>query len=255
LFGLTGDVSVETLSLLDQAVNSVQTSERHAAAFSISRLKIGEPAERACKAIMDAIGSADLELTIQDLPCQALDNLNVDSLFARLDASHQNEVTDNLTALLESNKATMHAVAILVKLLFPLGAGGSAPKVTAGVMSPRQFRAVRGLYNAMKGGKRIFYGHFPCWGLPDTMREWRELASGREPSPVDERLPLLASANRPEKPIAAGKLKIGQKVIHRHFGKGTVTDVKVGGSLTELTIHFDEEGVKQLSLPTIGSHV
>jgi hypothetical protein len=33
--------------------------------------------------------------------------------------------------------------------------------------------------NAMKGGKSIFYEHFPCWGLPDTMREWRELASGR----------------------------------------------------------------------------
>jgi hypothetical protein len=34
-----------------------------------------------------------------------------------------------------------------------------------------QLRAVRALYQAMKGGQRIFYGHFRCWGLPDTIEE------------------------------------------------------------------------------------
>jgi hypothetical protein len=255
LFGLTADASQETLAVFDHAVNSIQASERHAAAFSIASLKIRPLSECVCKVIVDAIASDELEATIQDLPCQALSNLNSDQLFACLDLSHQHEVTDGLTAALESGKATVHQVSTLVNLLFPLNTRGSGPRVTVAGMNPRQFRAVRALYESMKGGKRIFYGHFPCWGLPDSMRDWRELASGREPSPMDERLPLLATASHPGKACAPGKLKVGQKVLHRHFGPGKVTDVKIGGPFTELTIHFDDEGVKQLSLPTNGSHL
>jgi hypothetical protein len=83
------------------------------------------------------------------------------------------------------------------------------------------------------------------------MREWRELASGRDPSPVDESLPLLADARQPHQAVAPGKLKIGQQVIHRHFGQGTVIELKVGNAFIAMKIRFDEEGVKELSLRTV----
>jgi hypothetical protein len=50
-----------------------------------------------------------------------------------------------------------------------------------------------------------------------------------------------------------GKLKVDQEVIHRHFGPGKVIEVTVGHPFTAMTIRFEEEGVKQLSLPTDGS--
>ncbi len=145
----------------------------------------------------------------------------------------------------------MHKVwPTLINLLFPFAGGGPKTKVTAWSMSPLQLRAVRALYEAMKDGNRVFYSDFTCWGLPDTMREWRELANGQNPTPVDENLPLLADTRHPQQSVAAGQLKIGQQIIHRHFGKGTVIELKVGNPFTAMTINFDEEGVKQLSLKT-----
>jgi hypothetical protein len=153
----------------------------------------------------------------------------------------------------ESGQATTNQIGILVNLLFPIAASGPTPMVTAIEMTGRQFRAVRALYQAMKDGQRIFYGYFPCWGLPDTMRQWRELASGQEFSPVDESLPLLAAATKPKRPVAPARLKIGQEVIHRYFGRGSVIELNVDHPFTEMTIRFDEEGIRQLSLPSDGS--
>jgi hypothetical protein len=70
---------------------------------------------------------------------------------------------------------------------------------------------------------------------------------------VDESLPLLADASKPRKRVAPGMYKIGQEVIHRHFGRGKVIELNRGGPFKEMTIRFDEEGIKQLSLPTNGS--
>lgn len=253
LFGSIGECSPQTLASLSAAVNGPERIERHAAAFSIARLKVRPLPEGACTTIMDAIAADDLEVNLQDLPWDAIGRLDYNELFTSLDASAQNQVIDSLIASLESGTATVHGVAMLVNLLFPSAARGPTPKVTAGGMTTRQSRTVRALYEAMKGGERIFYGHFPCWGLPDTMREWCALASGREPSPIDESLPLLAEASRPRQACVPGKLKVGQKVIHRHFGLGTIIDLQVGHPFTALTVRFDEEGVKQLSLPSDGS--
>jgi hypothetical protein len=255
LFGSVGDRSPETLSVLRDAVNSSERVERHAGAFSIARLNVRPLPEGAYAAIMEAIAADDLEANLQDLPWDATGRLDNKELFTSLDDSAQAQVIDDLTASLESGEANINSVATLVDLLFPIAASGPTPKVTAGNMTTRQFRAVRALYEAMKGGERIFYGHFPCWGLPDTMREWRALASGCEPPVVDESLPLLALASRPRQACVPGKLKVGQKVIHRHFGSGTVKKVKVGQPFTAMTVFFDEEGVTELSLPTDGSQL
>jgi hypothetical protein len=253
MLGSTGECSPPTLTALSAAVNSPEKTERHAAAFSIARLQVRPLPEGGCAAIMDAIAADDLEARLQDLPWDATGRLDYTELFSSLDASAQNQVIDGLIASLESGAGTVRGVAMLVNLLFPPDAIGPTPKVTASSMTTRQFRAVRALYEAMKGGERIFYGHFPCWGLPDTMREWRALASGWEPPPVDEGLPLLAEASSPRQPCVPEKLKVGQQVIHRHFGPGTIIELEVGHMFTALTVRFDEEGVKQLSLPTYGS--
>jgi hypothetical protein len=253
LVGSTGDVSHETLTVLSDALNASDVAERHAAAFSFARLNVRPLPVRAREAIMDAIVVQDLEASLQNLPWDAANGLDASQLFASLDAAHQDLVIAELVASLESGKLEAHGVATLVNLLFPIAVGGPTPRVTAGGMTTLQFRAVRALYEAMKGGERIFYGHFPCWGLPDTMREWRELALGREPSPVDESLPLLADTGHPQQTVAPGELKIGQKVIHRHFGQGTVIDLKVGHPFTAMRIRFDDEGVMELSLPTDAS--
>jgi hypothetical protein len=176
LFRSIGDCSPETLSVLTAAVNGGETIERHAAAYAITRLKVRPLPEEARTAIMAAIGAGELELSQEGLLCDAAGLLDENELFASLDAARQDQVIDGLIMSLESGEATTHGVAVLVNLLFPIPAGGATPKLTASGMTGRQHRAVRALYEAMKGGARIFYGHFPCWGLPDTMREWRALA-------------------------------------------------------------------------------
>jgi hypothetical protein len=253
LLGSTGDPSHETLTVLNDAVNSSAVAERHAAAFSIVRLNARPLLVEAREAIMDAIVANDLDVSLQNLPWDAASRLDARELFAALDATDRDLVIACLIASLESGQLQAHGVATLVSLLFPTTDGGPTPKVTAAAMTTLQFRAVRALYEPMKDGKRIFYGHFPCWGMPDTMQEWRELARGRDPSPVDESLPLLADAAHPRQPIAPGILTVGQRIIHRYFGQGTVTELKAGNPFTAMTIRFDEEGVKRLSLPTDGS--
>ena len=253
VLGSIGDRSTQTLTNLSAAVNSTEKTERRAAAFSITRLKVQPLPEGGCTAIMDAIATDDLETSLQELPWDATRGLDNTELFTGLDGTAQDQVIDQLIASLETDAATVRGVEVLVRLLFPSAAHGRTPKVTADRMTIRQFRAVRAICEAMKGGKRIFYGHFSSYGLPETMREWRALASGREPPPVDESLPLLATASRPRTACVPGKLKVGQKVIHRYLGPGTVIELKVGQSFTELTDHFDEEGDKGLMLPTDGS--
>lgn len=80
------------------------------------------------------------------------------------------------------------------------------------------------------------------------MQEWRELANGRNPAPVDERIPLIADVRHPNVPVEPKKLKCSQKVIHRYFGHGTVLQASTEANETSLTIRFDEEGIIDLSL-------
>lgn len=178
LFGLTGDTSQETVRVLSDAVNADEVAERHAAAFSIARLQIRPLPARACAATMDAIVSKDLDERLEGLPWDAAAVLNVEELFAGLDSPHQGLVIRNLIASLESGELNAEGIVTLIHLVFPMAAAGRAHQVTARGMSALQIRTVRALYEAMKDGERIFYGHFPSYGLPDKLEEWRELASG-----------------------------------------------------------------------------
>lgn len=253
LIGSAGDTSPETLAALGDAANGPEAAERHAAAFSINRLGVRPLPPGAREAIMQAIVADDLEGVLDELPWFDADSIQVHRLCASLDPEHRDQVAADLIALLESGNLDAGGVHTLADLLFPPPRGGRPPEVTAGGLTPLQSRAVRAIHGAMKAGRRVFSSDPADWGLPGTKRGWRELAGGGDPSPVDEGLPPLADAADPRRPIAPGELNVGQVIINRHFGRGTVIAIDASGPYTALTIDFDEEGVKQLSLPTGGS--
>lgn len=253
LLGQTGDQSEQTRSVLSTAVNDDDIAQRRAAALAIARLRVRPLPQGAREAIIETFTADAPEASFDGLPWDACGEINRDQLLACLDPSDRDQIADHLIAALESREASENQVATLINVLFPLYKRGPAPNLTAKDLSRRQLRAVRAMLAAMEGGKRIFYGHFPCWGLPDTMREWRDLAAGREPNPVDETLPLLAELHHPRKPVRPDRLKVGKRVVHRYFGIGTVTRIEADGAFTRLMILFDEEGCKTLSLPSDGS--
>jgi hypothetical protein len=253
LLGQTGDRSDQTLSVLAEAVNGDDLAQRRAAALSLARLGVRPLPTGAREAMIEAFTAADLEASFEGLPWDASGEIDPHVLLACLDEADRDRIADRLITEIEAGAATDHGVSTLVNLLFPLPKSGPTAKLTARDLSPQQMRAVRAMAAAMEGGKRIFYGYFPCWGLPDTMREWRALAAGHEPAPVDETLPLLADAQKPRKAVRPDRLRVGQRVIHSYFGAGTVTAIKTGREWTGLLIAFDDEGSKELSLPSDGS--
>jgi len=245
LLGQTKDESEETLSVLTRAINDTDVRQRRAAASAIATLKLRPLPASVREAIIETYVAEDLEECFEGLPWDAWGEIKPDELIACLDASDREQIADDLTTALETGQATRHGVETLINLLFP---PYKKSKLIARDLSAQQMRAVRALYEAMKGGKRIFCGYFPCWGLPDTMREWRDLAAGRDPTPVDESLPILASPESPRRPLPPKKLRIGQKVLHRDFGMGTVAQINIGDPFTEMVVIFQEEGEKRLTL-------
>lgn len=219
LLGATGDASHETLTVLKDGANALTMTERHAAAFSLVRLNVRPLPAGACEAIMDAIVVPELgvgydrETSLLDLPWNATDGLDANDLFASLDAAQKDLVIARLITSLESGHLNPDGVAALIKMLFPKATRGPTPKATAGGMSELQFRAVCALYNAMKGGDRIFHERFSFWGLPDTLQEWRELVRSREPSLVDGGLSLKADTPHSRQSLALGMRKVGQRII------------------------------------------
>jgi hypothetical protein len=161
-------------------------------------------------------------------------------------------VAGRLIDAIEQETASDGHVSMLLDLLFPRDDSGRAPRVTAEGLSPTQVRAVRALAAMVERPKRVFYGHFPQWGLPDTNREWRALAAGRSPA-VDPAAPMLADAARPNRPIRPDAILPGQRIRHRHFGEGTVVSASTGTQWTNLTVDFDDEGRKRLMFPPDGS--
>lgn len=252
LLGLTGDVSHETLKFLVNVIDRSPTIESLFAGCAMAILNVAPLPANACAMVRDAILIDDLETYLSDLPWDILNELDVELLFAALDEQHREQVTTSLLSTLESGKISQETVEKLIILVFPTEKNGLPTRVTIENMSAIQRRTIRALYPVVKKGiltgKRVFYGHFPSWGLPDTMQEWRELANGRNPAPVDKRIPLLADAHHPNVPVEPMKLKCSQKVIHRYFGHGTVLRASTDDNKTSLTIRFDEEGVKDLSL-------
>ena len=250
LLGQTGDRSDQTLSVLAGAANTTDTVERRAAALAIARMRCRPLPPGAREAMFETFTAENLEESFEGLPWDAGNEIPTEELLASFDAGDRERIAADLIAALESDQSNNRTVSAPVELLFPLAMKEPAPILTARDLTPLQARAVRALFQAMKGGRRIFYGHFPCWRLPDTMRDWRALADGRQPTPVDETLPLLARADRPRTELRPRHLNVGDSVIHRYFGKGIVTEIRGRGSFTEFIVRFDEEGLTTLSLPS-----
>jgi hypothetical protein len=253
LHGHVGDRSDAALSVLSHAANSADTAQRRAAAVSLARLRPNPLPPGAREAVIDAISDDSFEFT--DLPWDGAGELAVYSadLRACLDARDLDAVANSLTSEVESGTATEAQVSALIDMLFPGPEADPHPQLTASDLSPIQKRAVVAMAKAMERGKRIFYGHFPQWGLPDTMREWRNLAAGRPPTVVDMTVPLLARPENPGEPLRPDTLTPGSRIRHRHFGLGVVKKVAIDETWTELTVLFDEEGTIGLSVPSDGS--
>src|SRR5262249_11396012 len=67
LLGATNDFSLETLSILGDAVNAPAAIERRAAAHAFARQKIRPLPPAASAAMMEAIASAELEASLEEL--------------------------------------------------------------------------------------------------------------------------------------------------------------------------------------------
>ncbi len=249
LMGITGDRSDPTLEVLNAAANDEDASQRHAAAVAIAHLCPTPLSDAAKAAVIEAIHAHDLSTSFEDLPWSADSEVDRNQLLACLEPADREEVAKTIIVTMEKGESNSAGVHTLVNHLFPQAKVGQTPRRKASELSQLQARAVRAMVQEMKTGKRIFYSYFPSWGLPDTMREWQNLAEGREPTPIDMSLPLLASPDDPRQVLKASELKVGQRIRHRHFGLGVVMEIEPEESgMTELVVDFDEEGEMELGL-------
>ena len=248
LLGQTGEQSRESLSVLEAAATDPDIVLRRAAALGYARLKPTPRSTDARDAIVEAVLDPDLELLFDELPWDVAGEVDREELVSCLSASDREEIVLKLIAEIESGKPDATNVATLVNLLFSIDPQGRTPRLHASDLSAIQSRAIRAMVKVMDGGQRIFYGHFPSWGLPDTMREWRDLAAGREFTEVDMSLPLLAEPSNPKQALQPSSLSIGQSIHHRHFGVGIVNQIEVAGKSFKLNVKFEEEGTKTLLL-------
>jgi len=253
LLGQTGDTSELTLSAFLAGLKA-DTAQRRLAAYSLARLRpIPMPAE-AREAIMEAMAESDVAECCEGLPWDAAGDIDDEVLRTCLDDSGKNEAAEKLMATIESGKGSHAVVVNLLDLLFARDKPGAA-RLTTRDLTPLQSRAVGVLARAFDGGKRIFYGMISQWGLPDSKRDFRDLAAGRQPTPVDMTLPLLANAAHPKRTIRPDQLRKGNRIVHRNFGLGTVMQTSSIGKDTTLKVAFDEEGEKEFRLPSDGSSI
>jgi hypothetical protein len=252
LLGKLGDRSEATLERLTGALTLDAQLQRLAAAVSLAKLKPQPMTDAVRQAISDALITDDLGETFVGLPWDVSGEIDPGELRQSLDEESRNVVAESLIAEIESGGATNSKVVTLIDILFPADFRRrvkNVEKVTAAGLSPLQRRAVRALATkVVEAEKRIFCGHFPQWGLPDTKREWRELAAGREFTPVDMTLPILAYLADPRRAVVASRLVAGQRVVHRSFGMGTVTKVSPSNRGATVVVDFDVEGTMTLGL-------
>jgi hypothetical protein len=179
-----------------------------------------------------------LEECVEGLPWDAAEDVMTIDLEACLPRKAAARGAERLIARVEGGTADDGHVTSLLELLFKRSRG----VWEASKLSPLQARAVRALAKAVRGKRRIFYGGFSDWGLPETSREWRALAEGRAPDPIDMSLPELALVTRPRRLVRAGTLKRGDRIVHREYGAGTVTSARPSNGGTDLGVKFDDGG-------------
>ena len=188
LLGLAGDRSEATLSALTGALSGDDLMQRRSATLAFAYLKPDPLPDLARAAILDAIAADDLEHGFDGLPWDAIAEIDRGKLLACLDAASREEAVMAAIVAIEAGKATHQTVSTVLSLIFPHRPPREKPPLSGSELSPVQKRAVRAISSAMEGGRRIFYGAFPLWGLPETAAGWRELASGGSP-PIERNLP------------------------------------------------------------------
>lgn len=250
LLGQAGDRSESTIALLVAALSANDAAQRRAAGISLARLRPDPLPAAARDQILDLVCADDIGEDFVDLPWDAMAEIDPDQLLACMDAAAREQATNELIHQIETGTSTGNRVTALLQLLF---AGRTrTTRWLPEELSPLQARAVRAMAVAMEGGQRIFYGHFPQWGLPDAVDGWRKLAKGEAPSVPDMTLPILGDIADPRRAVRPYSLVAGQRVHHRAFGPGTVSRVIPSGNFVRLVIQFDVEGVKTLLLPASG---
>jgi hypothetical protein len=252
LLGEVGDRSEETLAILESAAGQDDQTVKWAAAFSLARLDLPELSESAQKAVVDAILDEDLYLQLEKLPWDVGDHLDRRFLFQCLGVDDRKDLTDRLLRRVENCDLGEETVYDLLNLVFS-HEKDSKHSVRFEDLNPLQLRTVRALVTAMDGGERIDVINLTLWGLPDSKRELRNLGAGLPRTKIDMNLPLLGEAENPRTVAIPGKLKPGDRIHHRYFGLGTVTETEPRGRDTSLTVDFDVEGIKYLGLPSDGS--
>jgi hypothetical protein len=181
LVGLAGDRSEAALSMLTGALSGGDPVQRRAAAVAFAYLKPDPLPDLARAAVLEAIAADDLENSFRGLPWDVIAEVDRKKLHACLDAVSRDEAAVTAIVAIESGKTAHQAVSTVLDLLFSL----DKPPLTGADLSPLQRRAVRAMASALEDGRRIFYGHFPQWGLPGTALGWRALASDDGPYPTD----------------------------------------------------------------------
>jgi hypothetical protein len=184
LLGLAGDRSEVALSMLAGALSGDNPVQRRASAVAFAYLRPDPLPDLVRTAILDAIAVDDLENVFDGLPWDVVaEVMDRERLHACLDAASREEAAVAAIAAIESGNATHQTVSTVLSLIFPRRPPREKPPLTGLDLSPLQRRAVRAMASAMEDGRRIFYGYFPLWGLPETTPGWRALASGEGPLP------------------------------------------------------------------------
>jgi hypothetical protein len=202
LLGLAGDRSEATLSMLTGALLGDDLVQCRGAALAFAYLKPDPLPDLARTAILDAIAADDLEDSFRGLPWDVIAEVDRKKLHASLDAASREEAAVAGIVAIESGDATHQTVSTGLSLIFPLRPPRDKPPLTGSDLSPLQKRAVRAISSTMEDGRRIFYGYFPLWGLPETTPRWRALASDDGPVGAHgsvltrSRSPAMTSARR-----------------------------------------------------------
>jgi hypothetical protein len=183
LLGLAGDQSEAAFSVLTSVLSGHDLVQRRGAALAFAYLKPEPLPDLARAAVLDAIAADDLEDGFRGLPWDVIAEVDREKLYACLDADSRKEAAVAGIVAIESGKATHQTVSTVLSLVFPRRPPRDKPPLTGLDLSPLQRRAVRAISSAMEDGRRIFYGYFPLWGLPERTPGWRALASDDGPVP------------------------------------------------------------------------
>lgn len=246
LMGQVFDHSHESLAVLSTAVNSGIDLECTAAAFSLARLCPTPLPPGAREAMLNALIADHPEAILSALPWDVADEIDRNNLLSTLDEATLSLAAERLMDRIEAAKATHETISTLLEILFPTDMRAPVETVRVAELSPLQKRAVKAIASTVCDGNCVFAGHFPQWGLPDSRREWKDLAAGKDPTPVDMSLPLLADPRTPRVPVFAHELESQQRIVHRSLGIGTVSHIEKTGIGSRVVIDFDEEGTKTL---------